>query len=238
MPQVSDRATAVSIDNACRRYRRGGGVGPLTYTITSGSVVGLVGGNGAGKTTLLRLISGLQACDSGSISVWGVPVRPGVPPAKLGAMIEEPPFYDFATGHENLRLAAAGRTDWEARIPECLSLTGLAGAKDQRVSEYSQGMRQRLGIARALLGEPELLILDEPSNGLDPSGIRWLRGLIRERAAAGVTVIISSHMLGEIGRTVDAALLLRAGELVAEVGALDLAKGPSVIEELYFGVGL
>jgi ABC-2 type transport system ATP-binding protein len=216
------------------RYRGGRGVGPLSCSVDRGTVLGLVGGNGAGKTTLLRLICGLLTPQNGSISVRGAPVRPGVPPSGLGAMIEEPPFYGFATGRDNLLATAAGRRAWSKRISECLTVVGLSEAADQQVRQYSQGMRQRLGLARALLGEPELLVLDEPANGLDPAGLRWLRGLVRSLAETGVTVIISSHMLAELGRTIDRALLLRSGELVALLGALELSASATAIEDAYF----
>lgn len=231
-------AGSVALDSVVRRFRRGGGVGPVSLEVAPGTVVGLVGSNGSGKTTLLKLVCGLLACQSGTVRVGGELVRPGVPPPGLGAVIEEPPFYEFTTATENLRLAAAGRIDREARIDECLDRVELSAHALQKVGEFSQGMRQRLGLARALLGQPSLLVLDEPANGLDPRGIRWLRELVLARARDGVTVLVSSHMLGEISRVADTALLLRAGSVVAVADAADLTKGSEHLENLYFGAQL
>lgn len=238
MNHDSGASPALEIRAVTRAYRRGPTIGPIDIAIDHGRVLGLVGGNGAGKTTLLRMICGLLAPTSGEVNVAGTSIVAGRPVAGLGAMIEEPAFYPWATGRASLELAAAGRRDRVARIESCLSQVGLLEAADTKTRSYSQGMRQRLGLARALLGGPTLLVLDEPSNGLDPQGIRWLRGLVREQAAAGVTVVVSSHMLGELRQMADEVLVLRTGQMVAHLDDAGHALGgnENALEDFYFSL--
>lgn len=209
-------------------------VGPIDLVVPSGCAFGLVGSNGAGKTTLLRLVTGLLEPSSGLVEVWDRPVIPGVRPADLGAIIEEPAFYPWLSAHENLTMAAAGRAHWEKRIPEVLELVGLAARGHARVAELSQGMRQRLGLARVLLGDPRLLILDEPTNGLDPQGIRWMRERLRALVDQGKTVLLSSHLLGEVQLICDAIAVIAAGKLLASGTVDEIAPSSTSLEELYF----
>jgi ABC-2 type transport system ATP-binding protein len=227
---------AVQIEGLSRRYHSGTGLGPITLTISSGAIIGLVGSNGAGKTTLLRMICGLVEPSEGSVLAWGEPVVAGRPVPALGAMIEEPALYPWATGRQHLELAAGGRRDWTRRIPAMLEEIGLTKDADRPTRSYSQGMRQRVGIARALLGRPRLLVLDEPTNGLDPLGVRWLRELLRVLAKDGTTVLVSSHLLGELHQLADRVLVLSAGHIVADLDAKDLGTSAGALDEAYFAL--
>lgn len=210
-------------------------IGPVTFDVMPGSVLGLIGSNGAGKTTLLSLLTGLLQSHTGAVEVAGEPVRLGRLPRSTSAMIEEPAFLGWATGWENLLVACNGHSDRQARMGAVLAEVGLADACKIPVSRYSQGMRQRLGIARALVADPEVLILDEPSNGLDPHGIRWLRTLVRERAAAGHTVVVSSHQLHEIQQVATHVAVMWDGrQLTAGPVAEILEGGQIALEDLYF----
>ncbi len=187
--------------------------------IPSGSAFGLLGPNGAGKTTLIRALLGLTRTNSGSIRVMGQPMPGGHRSAlaRVGAVVEEPRFHDHLTGTENLRaVAALIGSEAAARIPACLERVGLAARYGDRVASYSLGMRQRLGIARCLLSDPALLILDEPMNGLDPAGILEFRVLIGSFVAEGRTVLISSHLLDEIEKTCDVVGIIDRGRLIRQ----------------------
>jgi ABC-2 type transport system ATP-binding protein len=190
-------------------------VAPLDIEIPRAAVTGLVGPNGAGKTTIMRMLLGLIAPSSGTAEILGVPLGPGMRHlAAVGALIEGPAFYPSLTGRANLRvLAELSGSDLDS-IGSALDLLGLAGVAGDAVRTYSLGMRQRLAIAAALLGQPELVILDEPANGLDPAGIRELRALLRRLAGAGVAVLVSSHQLAEIELCCDHLAVLSAGRLL------------------------
>jgi ABC-2 type transport system ATP-binding protein len=191
--------------------------------IPRGSAFGLLGPNGAGKTTLIRALLGLTRAGAGSIRVMGhsMPDDHGPALARVGAVVEEPRFHDHLTGRENLHVVSALMNDAATgRIPASLERVGLTARADERVSTYSLGMRQRLGIARCLLGDPALLILDEPMNGLDPAGILEFRTLIRSFVAEGRTVLISSHLLDEIEKTCDAVGIIDRGRVIRQ-GRLD-----------------
>jgi ABC-2 type transport system ATP-binding protein len=180
-------------------------------------VVGLLGPNGAGKTTTMRMLVGLIRADSGSVHVHGEPVHAGADVlGSVGAFIEGPGFLPHLTGMENLTAywAATGRPLEEAWLEEALQIAGLGAAVDRRVRTYSQGMRQRLGIAQAMLGLPSLLLLDEPTNGLDPPQIKAMRGVLAEYAAAGRTVVVSSHLLSEVEQTCDHVVVMNQGKVV------------------------
>lgn len=191
--------------------------------IPPGVAFGLLGPNGAGKTTLIRTLLGLTRASAGSVRVMGhsMPGEHALALARVGAVVEEPRFHDHLTGRENLRVVSAlmsqAATD---RISESLDRVGLTARADDRVSTYSLGMRQRLGIARCLLGDPALLILDEPMNGLDPAGIMEFRALIRGFVAEGRTVVISSHLLDEIERTCEVVGIIDRGRVIRQ-GRLD-----------------
>jgi ABC-2 type transport system ATP-binding protein len=195
----------------------------LHLSVPRGCAFGFLGHNGAGKTTLIRMLLGLTDPDAGSMRIAGRRLpdeRASVLP-KVGAIVEEPHFHPHLTGHENLQVAAAVRgADAHKRIDGALRRVGLTERADDRVRTYSQGMRQRLGVARCLLGDPELLILDEPMNGLDPGGILELRTMIGALVGEGRTVFLSSHLLDEVEKTCHAAAVVDRGRLIAQ-GPID-----------------
>lgn len=202
-----------------KRFGERVAVGDLTLSVPRGSAFGFLGHNGAGKTTLIRMLVGLTEPDAGTIRVAGrqLPDERAAALARVGAIVEEPHFHPHLTGRENLRITAAVRSpSARGRIRSALARVGLADRADDRVRTYSQGMRQRLGIARCLLADPELLILDEPMNGLDPAGIVELRAMIGELTAEGRTVFLSSHLLDEVEKTCDAAAVIDHGRLIAQ----------------------
>jgi ABC-type multidrug transport system ATPase subunit len=207
-----------------KRYGPIGAVEDLALQVRRGEVYGFLGPNGAGKTTTLRMLLGLVRPTSGRASVLGRP--PGSPDglAGIGAMVEAPGFYPFLSGRDNLRVLAGHAGVHEDRIATVLAEAGLTARAGDRVATYSMGMKQRLGVAAALLKDPELLILDEPTNGLDPAGMAEMRDFIRSLAAGGRTVLLSSHLMGEIEQVTDRVGVIRAGELVAE-GTVDELRG-------------
>ncbi|HWC27331.1 MAG TPA: ATP-binding cassette domain-containing protein [Solirubrobacteraceae bacterium] len=211
-------------------------VGPVSMTISAGGVFGLVGANGAGKTTLLKLLCGLTAATSGAVEVRGERVRAGQRPASLGAIVEEPRFYPWLSARENLEAAAAGRAAWLARIDERLEQVDLLDRAEEPVSAFSQGMRQRLGLARALLGDPRLLVLDEPTNGLDPHGIRWMRSLISSFGHQGRSVIVSSHLLHEVQQVCDEVAVIASGRVLAHGSVASVTAEATSLEDLYFSL--
>ena len=191
--------------------------------IPSGSAFGYLGPNGAGKTTLIRVLLGLTPATAGTIKLRGldVPEHRGEALSRIGAIVEEPHFHGHLTGRENLKIIAAARgSEAFTRIDASLARVGLANRADDRVATYSLGMRQRLGIARCLLADPELLVLDEPLNGLDPAGIEEFRELIGSFVAEGRMIVISSHLLAEVERTCDAIAIVDHGRVVVQ-GSLD-----------------
>jgi ABC-2 type transport system ATP-binding protein len=195
--------------------------------IPAGVAFGYLGPNGAGKTTLIRMLLGLTPATSGSMSLRGLPVPEQRAEAlsRVGAIVEEPRFHRHLTARENLGIVAAARgRESFARIEPSLDRVGLANRADDRVGSYSLGMRQRLGIARCLLSDPELLILDEPMNGLDPAGILEFRHLIRSFVDEGRTVVLSSHLLDEVEKTCDYIAIVDYGKVVAQ-GSLDELRG-------------
>jgi ABC-2 type transport system ATP-binding protein len=210
--RFGDRAALESIDLAVPR----------------GSAFGFLGRNGAGKTTLVRLLLGLARPTSGRMRLLGhdLPSGRAAALARVGAIVEEPRFHPHLTGRENLQVHAAARDAGAAgRIPGALERVGLAARADDRVRTYSLGMRQRLGIARCLLCDPELLILDEPVNGLDPAGILEFRGLVRSLVAEGRTVLLSSHLLDEVEKTCDFAAIVDQGRVMAQGTIASLTAG-------------
>jgi ABC-2 type transport system ATP-binding protein len=212
-------------------------VDDLTFSLAAGTITGFLGPNGAGKTTTLRLLLGLAEPDAGEALVFGRRYRELEHPARrIGAVLESNDFHPGRSGRDHLRaLAIAGEIP-ERRVDEVLGLVELDSAADRRVKTYSLGMRQRLGLAGALLGDPELLVLDEPANGLDPAGVHWLRSFLRRFAGHGRTVLVSSHMLAEAAQTVDQVVIIDRGRRVAS-GRLDqlTARGRS-LEDVYLGL--
>jgi ABC-2 type transport system ATP-binding protein len=211
-----------------KRFGRRTAVADVNLSVPAGCAFGFLGHNGAGKTTVIRMLTGLTRPDAGTILIGGRPLaaeRAAVL-ARVGAIVEEPRFHNHLTGRENLRVITAARGPWSQRYLEpALERVGLKDRGDDRVSGYSQGMRQRLGIARCLLADPQLIILDEPMNGLDPGGILELRGLIAGLAAEGRTVFVSSHLLDEIEKTCHAVAVIDGGRLIAQGPVSELAGG-------------
>src|SRR5881628_4074961 len=194
--------------------------------VPPGSAFGYLGPNGAGKTTLIRMLLGLTRATAGTMRLLGrpVPAERAAALARVGAIVEEPRFHRYLTGRENLAVIAAARErQAHDRIEGALERVGLAERADDRVSTYSLGMRQRLGVARALLADPELLILDEPTNGLDPAGILEFRGLMREFVDEGRTVFLSSHLLDEVEKICDEVAIVDRGRVVVQGSMADLA---------------
>jgi ABC-2 type transport system ATP-binding protein len=191
----------------------------VSFTVEKGVVLGLLGPNGAGKTTVLRMLMGLVRPTAGTISAFGEPIGPGAPVlARIGAFVEGPGFLPHLSGADNLRLywSATGRPAADAHVEEALEIAELGAALDRRVGTYSQGMRQRLAIAQAMLGLPDLLVLDEPTNGLDPPQISAMREVLRRYAARGRTVVLSSHLLAEVEQTCTHVVVMHRGEVVAD----------------------
>ncbi|SIR12160.1 ABC transporter ATP-binding protein [Micromonospora avicenniae] len=205
-----------------KRYGGLTAVQDLDLTVRTGEVYGFLGPNGAGKTTTLRMLLGLVRPTAGTVRLLGRPVGAGQL-AEVGALIEGPAFYPYLSGRENLRVLARYAGAPAERVPLVLDLVDLAGRAGDRYAGYSLGMKQRLGVAAALLKDPRLLILDEPTNGLDPSGTADMRRLIRRLGAAGCTVLLlSSHLLGEVEQVCDRVGVVSQGRLVAEGSVADL----------------
>jgi ABC-2 type transport system ATP-binding protein len=202
-------------------------VDAVQLSVPRGSAFGFLGHNGAGKTTLIRMLLGLTSASSGTMRMLGheLPRERAVALARVGAIVEEPKFHPHLTGRENLRVAAAVRgPQARPRIPQVLARVGLTDRADERVKGYSLGMRQRLGVARCLLADPELLILDEPTNGLDPAGILDFRVMVRELVEQeGRTVFVSSHLLDEVEKMCDAAAIVDRGKVLTQGPIGDLA---------------
>ena len=223
---------AVAVAEALtKRYGSLTAVDGLSFALDAGTVTGFLGPNGAGKTTTLRVLLGLARPTSGSALVFDRPYAELERPAlRVGAVLEATDFHPGRSGRNHLRTLAHATRVPDSRVDEVLKLVELDNAKNRRVKGYSLGMRQRLGLAAALLGEPELLVLDEPANGLDPEGVRWLRDFLRSFAAGGRTVLVSSHVLAEVAQTVDRVLIINRGRLIVEstLGELTARVGGSV----------
>jgi ABC-2 type transport system ATP-binding protein len=224
--------SVVEIEGLTKRFGRVVAVDDLTMRVEAGQVYGLLGPNGAGKTTALRVLMGLERPTSGTTRLFGTTVTPGCPELRrVGALIEQASFVPHLTGMVNLRLwwEAGGGHLRDADVDGALQIAGLGDAVHRKVKTYSQGMQQRLGIARALLNRPELLVLDEPTNGLDPGEIRELRLLIKGAAGRGVTIVFSSHHLSEVEQTCTHAAVMSVGRKVfdGEMDALLASAGPA-----------
>jgi ABC-2 type transport system ATP-binding protein len=214
----------IEVDHLTKRYGRTVAVDDLTFRVTPGRITGFLGPNGAGKTTTLKAILSLIRPTSGSTRVLGKHYRELDDPArKVGAVLETSRYHPGRSGRNHLRVLAAQAGIPRERIEEVLELVAMKGAAKRRVGGYSMGMRQRLGLAAALLGEPELLILDEPANGLDPAGIRWLRDLLRSVAKQGCTILVSSHVLAEVEQIADEVVIIHRGKFVTQSSTAELA---------------
>jgi ABC-2 type transport system ATP-binding protein len=211
----------LAVDELTKRFGATLAVDQLSFRASPARVLGFLGPNGAGKTTTLRTLLGLTLPTSGTATVEGRPYRVLRDAIEVvGAVLEGPQFHPGRTGRNHLRVLATAAGLPAGRVDEVLRLVELDGAGRRRVKGYSLGMRQRLSLAGALLGDPRALVLDEPANGLDPQGIRWLRDFLRARASEGRTVLISSHVLAEVAQTVDEVVVISRGRLVAH-GAID-----------------
>ena len=209
-----------------KRFGNRAAVDSVDLTVPAGVAFGFLGPNGAGKTTMIRTLLGLTRATSGDVTLLGLPQpsKRAEALARVGAIVEEPRFHPHLTGRENLTIVAAARDRAaEMRIPDSLERVGLAQRADERVKSYSLGMRQRLGIARCLIADPALLILDEPMNGLDPAGILELRHLIRAFVDEGRTVFLSSHLLDEVEKTCDHVAIVDQGRIVVQGGVEEIA---------------
>ncbi len=228
------RGAVLSCRALTKRYGELAAVDGVTFSLEAGTVTGFLGPNGAGKTTTLRLLLGLAEPTAGEALVFGRRYRELEDPIRrVGAVLESNDFHPSRNGRDHLRaLAFAARLPL-TRVEEVLELVELSGAAGRRVKTYSLGMRQRLGLAAALLGDPELLILDEPANGLDPVGVRWLRNFLQQLAEQGRTVLISSHLLAEVAQTVDQVLIIDHGRLLTSGRLDDLTGGGRSLEEVY-----
>ncbi len=206
----------------------------LTFALEPGTITGFLGPNGAGKTTCLRLLLALARPTAGEALVFGRRYEQLPDPIhRVGAVLESSDFDPNRSGRNHLRALAIATRIPRGRVDDVLRLVDLDAHADRSVKTYSLGMRQRLGLAGALLGDPELLLLDEPANGLDAAGVHWLRGILRRFAARGRTVLLSSHVLAEIAQTVDHALIVNRGRLVATLHVNEFSDGSRSLEDRY-----
>jgi ABC-2 type transport system ATP-binding protein len=228
---MSNRTT-IEIRGLSKRFGSVEAVSGLTFTVEPGTVTGFLGPNGAGKTTTLRMLLGLVRPSEGSATIGGASYRDLKNPlATVGTALEAASFHPGRTARSHLAVYAAAAGIPRARVTAVLDLVGLGAYGDRRVGGYSLGMRQRLGLAMALLGDPQVLVLDEPVNGLDPEGIRWIRTFLRELAAEGRTVLVSSHLLSEVQQSVDRLVVISKGKLVYEGGLAGLDTETRVIAD-------
>jgi ABC-2 type transport system ATP-binding protein len=228
----------ISVRGLSKRYGGTVAVDDLSFDVRPGTVTGFLGPNGSGKSTTMRLIMGLDAPSSGSALVDGVPYRAlRWPLRSVGAVLEARSFHPGRSARWHLAALAAGGGIPRRRVSEVLDQVGLADVASRRAGTFSLGMAQRLGIAVALLGDPGVLLLDEPVNGLDPSGVRWIRSLIRSLAAEGRTVLVSSHLISEMALTADQLIVIDRGRLVAQASVAELsARAGGSLEEAFFGL--
>ncbi len=236
----SSEDLAIETHGLTKRFGERTALDGIDLRVPRGCAFGFLGPNGAGKTTIIRTLLGLTHANSGTMQVLGhmVPREQAEALERVGAIVEEPRFHMHLTGRENLRIVAAVRgPDAYAQIEPALARVGLAERAGQKVKSYSMGMRQRLGVARCLLADPLLLILDEPTNGLDPGGIQEFREMIRAMVEQEErTVFISSHLLDEVERTCDAAAIVDRGKIITQGSIADLAGGGVARHELILGV--
>lgn len=221
------RGERIEVTNLSKHFGAVRAVEDLTFAVEPGRITGFLGPNGSGKTTTLRMLLGLVRPTHGTATIGGRRYADLTGPVgTVGAALEATGFHPGRTGRDHLRVLAAAAGLPDARVEEMLELTGIPAAADQRAGGYSRGMRQRLGLAAALLGDPDVLILDEPTNGLDPEGIRWLRLFLRHLAGEGRTILVSSHLLGEVEATVDDVIIIANGQLVRQGAIAELRGTP------------
>jgi ABC-2 type transport system ATP-binding protein len=232
--EPSGHSPVVSVRSLTKHYAEVVAVDDVTFSLEPGTVTGFLGPNGAGKTTTLRLLLGLAEPTAGEALVFGhryheldQPVR------RVGAVLESNDFHPGRSGRDHLRTLALAAEIPSRRVDESLALVEIEAAADRRVKTYSLGMRQRLGLAGALLGDPELLVLDEPANGLDPVGVRWLRTFLRRFAESGGAVLVASHVLAEVAQAVDQVVIIDRGRLIASAPLGELTTSGRTLEDAY-----
>ena len=233
--EAAESQWAVETHALTKRFGSNVAVNQVELRVPRGCAFGYLGPNGAGKTTLIRVLLGLTHADSGSMSLLGydVPRHRDVALARVGAIVDEPRFHAHLTGRQNLELLAAHRESAARdRIGPSLERVGMTQRADEKVPKYSMGMRQRLGVAACLLGDPELLILDEPMNGLDPAGMHDMRGMIVSFVAEGRTVVLSSHLLDEVERTCDTVAIVDRGSVIRQGPISELLAGASLLVQV------
>ncbi|MDK7181532.1 ABC transporter ATP-binding protein [Corynebacterium riegelii] len=230
----------IEVQGLTKRYGAVTAVDDLTFSVQPGHVTGFLGPNGAGKSTTMRMILGLDKPTAGTALIDGAPYSAlANPTRKVGALLDAKGVHPNRSARATLLWQAQAAGLPASRVDEVLSLVGLSQAAGKRVGGFSLGMSQRLGIAAALLGDPEILILDEPVNGLDPEGIRWVRGLLKSFAAEGRTVLVSSHLLAEMAQTADHLIVIGKGKLVADTSVAEFIRGNSaVVTVVRVGVGV
>ncbi len=223
----------ISFTGLVKTYGGQNAVDDLSASVNQGRITGFLGPNGAGKSTALRCLVGLAGPSSGSAQILGVPYRELENPlSKVGTVLDSRGFHPALTGRQNLRVVAAAASIPDARVDEVLEMVELSEAANKKMKKYSLGMKQRLALAGAILGDPEILILDEPANGLDPAGIAWLRKFLRMLAEGGRTILVSSHQLAEMQHTVDDVLIINKGKLIA-AGTKEQVMGPNSLEDAF-----
>jgi ABC-2 type transport system ATP-binding protein len=220
----------IEVEHLTKRFGKVLAVDDVSFALQPGTITGFLGPNGAGKTTTLRMLVDLVRPTRGTARVLGGPYRDLTRPwTRVGALLDASGFHPGRSGRNALRVVARASGISASRVEEVLDLVELTGAAKRAVKGYSTGMRQRLALGCVLLGDPEVLLLDEPGNGLDPEGIRWLRTFLRQRAAEGKTVLVSSHVLAEVEQTVDDVLIISKGRLVAQGPIAELGVGVSAV---------
>jgi ABC-2 type transport system ATP-binding protein len=214
----------IEVEHLTKRFGNTLAVDDLSFKVRAGSITGFLGPNGAGKTTTLRVVLGLVRPTSGSARVLGHPYRElETPTGQVGAVLEATSFHPGRSGRNHLRVVSAASGLSRSRVEEVLEIVGLSADASRRVGGYSLGMRQRLSLAAALLGDPRVFVLDEPANGLDPQGIRWLRELLQSLAGEGRTILISSHVLAEVEQIADEVVIIHRGKFVEHATTAELA---------------
>jgi ABC-2 type transport system ATP-binding protein len=227
---------AIAISGLVKAYGKQNAVDNLTANIAQGRITGFLGPNGAGKSTTLRCLVGLSNPTSGSALIFNKQYRDlDNPLTKVGTVLDSRGFHPALTGRQNLRVVAAAAGIADSRVDEVLEMVELTDAAKKRMKNYSLGMKQRLALAGAILGDPEILILDEPANGLDPAGIAWLRKFLRKLAEGGRTILVSSHQLAEMQNTVDDVLIINKGKLIAS-GSMKEVIGEGTLEDAFLAL--
>lgn len=224
---------AIEFESLAKSFGKQLAVAGLTARVKEGRVTGFLGPNGAGKSTTLRCLVGLSTPTAGVAKIFGKSYQEIENPlSQVGVVLDSRGFHGALTGEQNLKVVAAAAGLPDSRVSEVLEQVELADAAKKRVKGYSLGMKQRLALAGAILGDPKLLILDEPANGLDPAGIAWLRNFLRTRAQEGKTILVSSHQLAEMQNTIDDVLIIHKGKLIAE-GPKEAVMGDGSLEEAF-----